>query len=305
MNVHLCLDVGGTNIKTGILTEQGDLLGEMNVIEAMGAQNTNEILEHFTSTIYQMHSLFKKDPSVKMKGIHFAIPGPFDYENGISYMQGLDKYEALYGINIRKELQERLKQKGISDISIHFCNDVEAFALGEDHFGIGRELRNKSYVKKIRGMYICIGTGCGSAFLIDGKTVQEEEQGVPTRGWVYQLPFQDSIIDDYISKRGIQKIAKELLGQALDGKQLSMLAQKEEMAKRVFEQFGMNMLEAFTKIIDQFSPDYFVLGGAIMKSSIYFIEPLVKFCNEREILLHISKETSLRAIQGLIWKEKQ
>lgn len=310
MNVHLCFDVGGTNIKAGILTEEGELLGNINIIESKGDKSADDILDHFTCLIDQMLSNDRKEKDLIVQGIHLAFPGPFDYENGISYMQGLDKYEALYGIDIREELQKRLEQIGILDSNIYFCNDVEAFALGEDHFGVGKTVRrNKCANDKMRGMFICIGTGCGSAFLKDGRAVKEAEKGVPTEGWVYYLPFRDGIIDDYISKRGLQNIAKTILGEAYDGKQLSQLAEEEEAARRVFEQFGQDLLEAFGEMIEAFHPDYFVLGGAVTKSSGYFIEPLVNYCEKKGIVVHISDETSLSAMRGLIWnmseKEKK
>lgn len=43
-----------------------------------------------------------------MKGIRLAFPGPFDYEQGICLMKGLDKYDRLYGINLRQVFSERL-----------------------------------------------------------------------------------------------------------------------------------------------------------------------------------------------------
>ena len=41
-----------------------------------------------------------------------AIPGPFDYENGISRMQGLNKYDAIYGIPLEREIKARVPELG-------------------------------------------------------------------------------------------------------------------------------------------------------------------------------------------------
>ncbi len=46
-----------------------------------------------------------------------AIPGPFDYENGISRMQGLNKYDAIYGIPLEREIKARVPELGSHD----FC----------------------------------------------------------------------------------------------------------------------------------------------------------------------------------------
>ncbi len=63
--------------------------------------------------------------------IGIAMPGPFDYEQGISLMKGMQKYDSLYGMNIRQILAERL---GIPGEHITFINDAEAFYAGELRF---------------------------------------------------------------------------------------------------------------------------------------------------------------------------
>ena len=112
-------------------------------------------------------------------------------------MQGLDKYDALYGVDLRQELLHRLSGAGLEGLEgedIRFINDVSAFALGEMYFGNARGAE--------KAMFICIGTGCGSAFGVEGRLADESTPGVPPKGYVYPVPFLDSCIDDYLSKRG-------------------------------------------------------------------------------------------------------
>ena len=44
-----------------------------------------------------------------VKGIGFAMPGPFDYVKGICYIKGVAKYENLYGINIAESIASSLE----------------------------------------------------------------------------------------------------------------------------------------------------------------------------------------------------
>lgn len=74
-------------------------------------------------------------------------------------MQGLDKYDAIYGMDIQKEIIRRLERKkkvGVVPLKFLFLHDVEAFALGAGVFGPA------SGCEKI--FCLCIGTGAGSAF---------------------------------------------------------------------------------------------------------------------------------------------
>ena len=37
-------------------------------------------------------------------------------------------------------------------------------------------------------------------------------KGVPENGWIYQQPFGDSILDDYLSVRGLEQICLAVRG---------------------------------------------------------------------------------------------
>lgn len=100
------------------------------------------------------------DPD-QLKGIGFAMPGPFDYVNGICLMRGVSKYENLYGINVGDELCKFLALKSRQDV--RFINDVSAFAIGEAKAG--------KAAGAARSMVITIGTGIGSAFIRNGIPV--------------------------------------------------------------------------------------------------------------------------------------
>ena len=125
-------------------------------------------------------------------------------------MQGLDKYDSIYGISIEEEMKRRTDF--IQDTNFCFLHDVEAFALGESWFGEGREAG--------RLLCLCIGTGTGSAFIENKRVIKEKTEGVPDHGWIYNLPYRDSIIDDYLSVRGLLKISREITGTGLNGKEL-------------------------------------------------------------------------------------
>ena len=54
------------------------------------------------------------DRSGNIGGIGIAIPGPFDYGNGISLIKDLEKYESLYGTNIKETLERNCVYRMIS-----------------------------------------------------------------------------------------------------------------------------------------------------------------------------------------------
>lgn len=156
--------------------------------------------------------------------IDLAFPGPFDYKNGICLLQGLDKYDALYGCNLRRAFSEI---SGLPEQKIQFINDAAAFALGEMTFGQATQAG--------RALFVAVGTGCGSAFGVNGFLAEEGTPGVPPNGYFYNAPFRDSCVDDYISRRGLEKLSGEMLGVPLDGRALAeRIAAGDERAKACF-----------------------------------------------------------------------
>lgn len=129
MKEYICLDVGGTEIKTACVDEAGNLMQPVRHFPARAGENAENLLAHFAEIIRET-----KPAPEQSAGIRLAFPGPFDYERGICLMQGLAKYDALYGLDLRRELGTRL---GVGPEDIRFANDASAFALGEMGFGGG------------------------------------------------------------------------------------------------------------------------------------------------------------------------
>jgi glucokinase len=100
-----------------------------------------------------------------------AIPGPFDYVNGIGGVHPRGKLAALTGVDLRNALAPLLGTDRIV-----FINDATAFGLGSalDHPGHRRLLA------------LTFGSGIGSVFVEDSRVVLDER--VPRGGEIYHLP---------------------------------------------------------------------------------------------------------------------
>lgn len=281
---YLCLDVGGTQIKAACVDARGVMSGKIRYFPARADEGAGCILDHFADIIRRLW------PSgTRLAGIRMAFPGPFDYGKGVCLMRGLGKYEHLYQISVRAGLSERL---GVGQEDILFVNDAAAFALGEMGFG--------EAFGAARALFICIGTGCGSAFGLDGKLAPAGTQGVPRSGYVYDAPFLEGCIDDYLSRRGLMALTQEHLGTALDGKALSQrVLQGDEAARQCFMAFGMRIREALSPFWDAFHPDVVCFGGQITGSGVLFLPPVEDACRGRAIRFYITQDTSLRTLQGL------
>ena len=200
-----------------------------------------------------LSAVLEKVPFENVKGIGFAMPGPFDYVKGISYIRGVAKYENLYGINITDAISNSLSVK--DGFLIRFMNDASAFAVGEAWAGSAANFN--------RSLSITLGTGFGSAFIRNRIPIVDGPE-VPKLGCIYHLPFKDGIADDYFSTRGLLSRYKKLTGKELDGvKELAALAGTEKAVTDLFIDFGENTGLFLAPWLNKFKAEILVIGGNI------------------------------------------
>lgn len=287
---YILLDVGGTQIKAGVSSDTE--IGAIRSFPSCAKEDKETVLKNFACVIMEMAG---QAAGRTIAGVGMAFPGPFDYAKGISLMKGLDKYDSIYGCPIEEEIKKRAE--GLWNAGFCFLHDVEAFAVGECWYG---EARNAEKV-----LCLCIGTGIGSAF-VHHRVVLKKEDGIPENGWIYDYPYKESVIDDYLSVRGLGKLAIETFGKFMDGKELyELCGQGSTKARKVFQLFGQDFKLCIEPFLDSFQPDAVVLGGQISNSFCYFGEAFGRECNKRGIKILFGQDTSKRAMQGLLMTMKR
>ncbi|MBO9562933.1 MAG: ROK family protein [Niastella sp.] len=180
-----------------------------------------------------------------------AMPGPFDYEQGISHIQGLGKYEQLYGLNIKTMLAERL---GIATAHIRMMNDATAYLLGE--------ICDREDLCRQRVVGITLGTGLGSAWY---------HNGVTHACGLYKLPYLDGMAEDYISTRWF---LQQYSGQVSGVRELADKYATESEIRNLFTTFGENLARVLLKQFPPGSQDVLIIGGNIARAWDLFIPPM-------------------------------
>lgn len=270
--IYLAFDVGGTSIKAGAIDASGRILEHtLSHYEAKSNRSADEIVDHFVRIAADLLQHADPEGRDQIIGIGYAFPGPFDYVHGISYIQGLNKFEALYGMNVGERLMEGLRSNSLvaarlkSKLLLRFENDAALFTIGEVNDGQAVGYR--------RAVCLTLGTGIGSGFVEDGRLINMRDD-IPDNGWVYQLPYRSSIVDDYISRRGLLELASEM-GIDLLGRDVKELAEAASLGDTdsllLFDTFGKRIAEALEKALKAFTPDIVVLGGQISKSGMFFV----------------------------------
>lgn len=297
MNYYIGLDIGGTHIKSGVITEAGTLLEDaIHMVDSHAKASKDFIIHHLYTII--LNEAKRLPEGSQLLGVGLAFPGPFDYEKGISKIKGINKYESLYDLCIKDALLTPILSCSIlspmltKDFSMRFANDATLYALGE--------LTQKHIPNQGKCLCVCIGTGLGSTFLEDGKPITSRED-VPPNGWVYDTPFKTSIIDDHLSARGILKLYKHY--SQLDAPHVKAIAEAyasgDPSAHQTFHTFGEQLGEGLNLFLHNFPAKHLVIGGQIAKSYPYFEKSFTDtLCMPLEVV--ISPDTSKSTLLGVL-----
>ena len=194
------------------------------------------------------------DGHQSLSSLHIAMPGPFDYTEGISYIKENRHLKSLYGENIKILLAAALK---LSPNQLMFYNDAVCCLAAEF---ANEKIENQT----ILGLYF--DEGFGSALLQNGKIEDAE---------LWNKPFLEGTAEDFFSVKWQRKNYFELTGLNIvhvnEINDFSSLTRKE-----LFKVFIENLATYIQSLLQEKTIDTIVLGGVILDSQVKILAPLKK-----------------------------
>lgn len=147
---------------------------------------------------------------------------------------------------------------------------------------------------------LTLGTGVGSAFMINKQLVREGP-GVPPYAWIGGMPYENGIVEDKITRWWIITRYKELITREhlkerdFDVKEIALrgIKNRDKVSLQVFEEMGRRLGWILNPILSEFQAECLVLGGQISKSFSLFANPLK---NELQFIPTLKKITRARMI---------
>jgi glucokinase len=247
MDAILTADIGGSHITSSLVDgrQRKVVRGSMQRKRVNARGTADQIIFDWCTTL-------RAASDSQIQRIAIAMPGPFDYEKGICYLKGNNKYEALYGMNVKGILSERL---GVPENAIRLMNDAASFLQGE----------MVSYTAAQKSIGLTLGTGIGSAIYSNGVAIDAD---------LWKSPFKDGIAEEYLSTSWFVKRFKELTGETIGD--VKELCEQSDIPKvqTIFNEFAENLAEFLMPLIARENPDVVILGGNIMKASSLFLGAL-------------------------------
>lgn len=260
------IDIGGSHITTAMLNmEDKTILADSYVRKKINSRAAHEqILDDWTAVIRETLA----QAGIQRSKIGIAMPGPFDYENGISYMKDTTKYEAFYGLNVKEMLAKRLNMP-VTDILMQ--NDAACFLAGEAFAGAGQGLN------KVIGL--TLGTGLGTAIYENGEVSDAD---------LWRTPFLDSYAEDHLSTRWFLRYYYKLTGiNVIDVKEMAKFYETSSNVREVFEEFAINLANFIMDFQRRENAEALIIGGNIANASAKFLPGLAKQFKKHDFVLPI------------------
>ena len=265
MMYYICIDIGGTSIKYGVLSEKGEIFID-GTVSTKVTEKENFILSDVKKLIRNILDEYR---NYEIKGICVSTAGVVNPEKGEIAYAGptIPKYT---GTKIKEELEKEFS------ISCEVENDVNCAGLGEYWKGAGKG--SKSMV------CLTIGTGIGGSVILDGKLLN----GIGyTAGEIGYMDVNGSYIQNIASSRYLvekvqkEKEEKEGITDAITGVDIFELAKKgDEICIAGINEIISNLAVGVRNIIYLLNPEVIVIGGGITAQKEYLEEKIRKEVND-------------------------
>jgi glucokinase len=238
------LEVGGTHVSAALVEPSDWHVAQTTRYHLDADGSADALLDRFWRAGNALRA-----PAGATWGV--AMPDPFDYERGIGEFEGVGKFTALRGVDVGDALRGRLRG------SMAFVNDADAFLLGEWAAGAARGSR--------RCAGITLGTGIGSAWLVDGVVV---DPGTPPGGRIHRMWIGGVPLEDVVSRRAIRRAYAQVGGEpAADVKEIAEAARSgSREARRVLDAAMTALGRVVGRCCAGFRAEVLVIGGSMSAS---------------------------------------
>lgn len=245
MNI-LAIDIGGTMIKYGLVSSDGEILST-DKIETEAEKGLENILN-------KIDNIFKKYKENNPIGV--AVSGTGQINGMIGKVIGGNPIIPNWiGANLVKILEEKYNLPAVLE------NDVNCVALGEKWIGAGKNLKN----------FICltIGTGIGGGIILNNQLFRGENF---VAGEFGHILIKKGEFEQFASTTALIRLVKERTGKTLNGKEIFDLEKKEIVEyQKVISEWIENLTDGLSSIVYCFNPANMILGGGVIEQG----EPLI------------------------------
>ncbi len=261
----LGVDIGGTNIKIGIVSDRGKLI-KSHSVKTQPESGPKKVISNICKGIDEILEKNK----LKIQGIGVGCPGVVQIKKGI--VENAPNLPGWKNVKLGQILKNRYGYK------IHIENDANAAAIGELIFGAGKKF--DSFVM------VTLGTGVGGGIVFDKKIFRGEFGAAGEVGHI-SIDINGpkcncgstGCIEAYAGNAYLREIVRSELPEHRDSeiwrliendlskvspKIIQLAAEKNDAyAKFVIERMGRQLGAALASLSNLLDISTFIIGGGV------------------------------------------
>ncbi len=261
------VDVGGTNIKLGLVAPSGRIIAKTNLMTKSYVRHPRQLIN---ALVAATRALIRENGKTlrDIAGIGIGLPGQINSPKGVVIF--LPNVPGWKNVPLRKIIQRQLR------LPVFMANDVNLIALGEWKLGAGKGYKNL--------VCITLGTGVGGGLILDGKPYRGEGF---VAGEIGHIPLNEQgpacncggmgCFERYVGNRTLMAKAAKIFGKKnIRLEDTFVLASRgNARAIRFWQETATRIGNALVGVINLLNPRLIVIGGGVA-GNYKFMETTIK-----------------------------
>lgn len=251
------IDVGGTNVKLGLISQSGRIIDRTNFLTRSYVRNKKRLIDAICE---EAKNLISKNHLVprNISGIGIGLPGLVDPLKGI--VQFLPNIPGWRGVPLKQIMQRRMR------IPTFLENDVNLITLGEWRFGAGVGVEDM--------VCITLGTGVGGGLILNNQLYRGPGFSA---GEVGHIPINENgprcncggfaCLERCVGNRYLSRKIKTIFKKALSLEDVHALAVKGDCRAVCFwKETAVHIGNGLVGVVNLLNPRRIIIGGGIANS---------------------------------------
>jgi len=267
------VDVGGTNIKLGVVNPSGQVIVRNSFATKPFASSRIRLITALAREIEAIiitAGLNKK----QIAGVGIGLPGLIDYEKGV--VRFLPNIPGWRAVHLKSILQKRIK------LPVFVDNDVKIITLAESKFGAGRGVKNL--------ICLTLGTEVGAGLILNGQLYRGEGNAAGELG---HMPHNEhgpkcncggfGCFETYVGNRALFAMASQVMGKpGMTTLTMFALAQKgNKKALFFWKKAAEHIGNGLVGIVNLLNPRLIIIGGGVSNNEKYLFKSITDTIRRR------------------------
>ena len=283
------VDVGGTNVKLGIISQTNRIVARSNFSTTTYTSSKNQLIDALAFNIRvlcERVNLTRQD----IVGVGIGFPGLINFKSGI--INTLPNIPGWNKVPLKKILQKKLRLPVVVE------NDVNLMTLGEWKYGAGKGQHDL--------VCITLGTGVGGGLVLNNELYRGPGFAA---GEVGHMPINEhgpscvcggyGCFEQYVGRHYLQKKSGLIFGKKMEWQDVSTLARKGDKRAIIFwKETAQHIGNALTGVVNLLNPSRIIIGGGVSHCPAFVYQTINAVIKKRAMPVQASMVKVIKAKLG-------